>query len=162
MDNVSALIRDFFERLGIAIERIEEDSIGPQKLFRVHSPDSALLIGGGGETLRALNHIIRKLQERTLAKDEAAEERPPFLIDVNGYQAKRIKELHDSARLLAERARLFQHDVEMPPMAPYERMIVHAFLSEYPDVATQSSGEGKFRRVVIRFGKSQEESKISK
>lgn len=157
--SVQATIREFLERLGVVVEGIDEHKVGPQTIFRIRSGESGLLIGSGGETLRALNHLIRRLGERARAASDAPAEPLSFLVDVNGYHAKRIEELHQSARLLSERARLFRHDVEMPPMSPYERMIVHAFLAEDPDIATQSSGEGQFRRVVIRYGKLPKDSK---
>ena len=37
----------------------------------------------------------------------------------------------------------------LEPMTAYERRIVHLALAEYPDVATQSTGEGEARKVVI-------------
>ncbi len=144
-------VEDFLGRLGIPVERIDEEVLGPQTLFQVRSPESGTLIGMGGETLRALNHIVRRFADRT--GEEQSEEEHSFLIDVNGYHAKKIEEIHRGARLLADRARLFQHDVEMSPMSSYERMIVHAFLANDPDVVTESEGEGKFRRVVVRYKK---------
>jgi spoIIIJ-associated protein len=144
-------VQDFLEKLGIPVERIDEEVVGPQTLFQVHSPESGVLIGTGGETLRAFNHIVRKFADRK--GEERSEEDHSFLVDVNGYHAQKIAEIQKGARLLADRARLFQHDVEMSPMSSYERMIVHAFLASDPDVVTESEGEGKFRRVVVRYKK---------
>ena len=39
----------------------------------------------------------------------------------------------------------------MDPMSSYERMIVHSFFAETPDIKTESKGEGRDRRVVIKF-----------
>ena len=38
----------------------------------------------------------------------------------------------------------------LKPMSPFERRIVHMALAEYPDIITQSVGEGETRRVVIK------------
>jgi spoIIIJ-associated protein len=35
-------------------------------------------------------------------------------------------------------------------MTAFERRIVHVALQEYPDITTESQGEGPTRRVVIR------------
>lgn len=113
----------------------------------VTTDDSAVLIGSRGETLRALQHIVRRIMERESVESKA----PHFLVDVNGYQEKRINEVRNHANLLAERARMFRYDVEMRPMNAYERMIVHAQFSDDPDITTESQGEGKFRRVVIKY-----------
>ena len=74
-----------------------------------------------------------------------------FVIDVNGYHLKHIKELEGQAKMLAERARTFQHDVEMSPMSGYDRLIVHVSLHDLPGIATESEGEGKLRHVVIKY-----------
>jgi spoIIIJ-associated protein len=83
--------------------------------------------------------------EKTLPRDVH------FVIDVNGYHQKKIKSLEDQARLVAERARTFRYDVELPPMTAYERMIVHSTLKEMPDIQTMSHGEGPLRHIVVRF-----------
>ena len=53
--------------------------------------------------------------------------------------------------MMAERARSFQYDVELSPMSAYERLIVHTTLQGAPQVKTESQGEGRNRRVVIRY-----------
>ena len=52
---------------------------------------------------------------------------------------------------MAERARYFKSSIEVEPMAPHERRIVHEFLSEMADITTESQGEGKNRHVVIKY-----------
>ena len=53
--------------------------------------------------------------------------------------------------MMAERARSFQYDVELSPMSSYERLIIHTTLSDAPNVKTESQGEGRNRRVVIKY-----------
>jgi len=91
-----------------------------------------------------LNYIVKKVFEN---KDEKMR----ILIDVNGYRTKKIDELKQTAKLLAERARSLKYNVEMTPMSAYERMIVHSALAEESNIATESHGEGRDRRVVIRY-----------
>ena len=70
--------------------------------FVVKSQDAGILIGAGGEHLRALNHIAHRVCEKTLG----AEAR--FMIDVNDYQKQRIDALHETARMSAQRVRYFK------------------------------------------------------
>lgn len=122
-----------------------------QTIFNISVTDAAQLIGYRGETLRALNHLVKRIAEE---KKETPSEVPSgiaFSIDVNGYNQKRIAVLEAEAKALAERAKMFKHEIEMSPMNPYERMIVHEALRDTPNVTTESSGEGKFRHVVIRY-----------
>jgi spoIIIJ-associated protein len=57
--------------------------------------------------------------------------------------------------MLAQRARLFKHDVEMSPMNPYERLVVHELFAEDPEIVTESAGEGKFRHIVLKYRSAQ-------
>lgn len=74
-----------------------------------------------------------------------------FLVDVNDYRAKQIKDLESKALMMAERARSFQYDVELSPMSSYERLIIHTTLQGAANVKTESQGEGRNRRVVIKY-----------
>ncbi|OGZ29653.1 MAG: hypothetical protein A2931_01115 [Candidatus Niyogibacteria bacterium RIFCSPLOWO2_01_FULL_45_48] len=120
----------------------------PENLFfTVHTRDGGILIGEDGERLKALNHVVRKMVEREFPSD-ADDLR--FFVDINDYQKQKIEEIKDLARLSAQRVRYFKKEVEMRPMTAYERRIIHATLTEYPDIVTQSTGEGMERRVVIK------------
>ncbi|MAZ67261.1 hypothetical protein CL652_00630 [bacterium] len=143
-------IKNFIETLitkaGITFDSIDVEDSSEQLVFQIRTQESAKLIGSRGDTIRALNHIIRKAFE----KDEASR----FMIDVNGYRTKKIDDLKQTAKLLAERARSLKYNVEMTPMSSYERMIVHAALTDEPNITTESYGEGRDRRVVIRYVES--------
>jgi len=143
---VKTIISDILEHLGVQIENIDihESEINP--IFAIETNESAKLIGNRGETLQALSHIVKRTVEHTYPHEEYR-----FSIDVNGYQQKRIDELKQKAKMLAERARTFRHDVELPPMNAYERMVIHSVISEDEELSTLSEGEGKYRRVVIKY-----------
>ena len=113
--------------------------------FQIKTPEAGLLIGEGGENLIALNHLLKRMAQTQLGRDKIQ-----FAIDVNDYQRQRAEELRDLARLSAQRVRYFRKEIELKPMSSYERRIVHAALTEYPDITTQSVGEGPNRRVVIK------------
>lgn len=149
--HIKGVIEEFLEKLGVTTERVEivEDVIHKTPQFQIVTKDSRLLIGSHGAGLHALNHILRQIVRKQTEDDSSPS---PFFVDVNNYHTKRVEEVIYKADLIAERAQLFQREVEMPPMSSYERMIVHAHFAEHPRVSTQSQGEGKFRRVVISYG----------
>ncbi|MES2007214.1 MAG: R3H domain-containing nucleic acid-binding protein [Patescibacteria group bacterium] len=118
---------------------------GHRTVVAVTSSDSTRLIGPNGEHLRALNAVARRLVEKS-----HGEEAGSFLIDVNNYHEQQMEQVRDNARLLAQRARLFKHDVEMGPMSAYERLVVHELFAEDPEIKTESQGEGKFRHIVLK------------
>ena len=112
----------------------------------VQSGDSTKLIGPHGEHLKSLNTIARRLVEAKYGEEAAN-----FLIDVNGYHEAQMEKVRVAARMLAQRARLFKHDVELEPMSAYERLVVHELFAEDPEIKTESAGEGKFRHIVLKY-----------
>lgn len=146
-DRIKATIETCLSHLTVTFTDIEVVTEGAHTLFVVRTDDSGLLIGASGENLKALNSVVRRLVERSLGPDRTA----AFMVDVNGYYGKKIRDIKQQAKLLAQRARTFRADVELSPMNAYERMIVHALFTDDPDVYTESRGEGRARHIVIRY-----------
>ena len=145
---IKQLIEDILAKLCVSCDSIEltEDAATKRHQFSITSSDSNFLIGARGETLAALNHIVRALAQRK-SSDELG---PNFSVDVNNYRRARLETVLAEAREAAERARLFKRPVELPPMSSYERLVVHSLFSDVPDVVTESFGEGRFRRVTVK------------
>ena len=116
--------------------------------FLIKTGEPMALIGQGGLTLLAINHIVRKMAEKDEPKSETEAN---FVVDVNDYQKNKMEELKQKAKMMAERARFFKSSVELEPMSSYERMIVHSFLTSFNDITTESVGLGQDRRVVIKY-----------
>lgn len=116
--------------------------------FIIRTQEAGILIGENGQHLIALTHLVKKLIESEFKKNNL--EKIQFLLDVNDYQAKKIEELKNLARMNAQKVRYFKKEIELESMNPYERRIIHAVLTEYPDITTESTGEDPDRRVVIK------------
>lgn len=127
-------------------EAAVEVKTGHRTMVEVASPDAERLIGPEGEHLRALNTVARRIAEHKYGAEAAS-----FLIDINGHHEAKMERVREQARMLAQRARLFKHDVELQPMSAYERLVVHELFAEDPEIKTESAGEGKFRRVVLKY-----------
>lgn len=147
MDNnlIITTIRTLVTKLGLPCDDVIASVHAGSTVFTVKSTESAKLIGTHGDSLSALNHIVKKILEGKVPRDEH------FSVDINGYQLKQIKLLEDQARLVAERARTFRYDVELPPMSSYERMIIHSTLKDVTDIETMSYGEGPLRHIIVRY-----------
>ncbi len=143
MDEIKKILNEMLNKLSDDYE-IEEKEAAGQTVLQIKSQDAKLLIGQKGKNLRAIDYILSKI-----IKERGIEEK--FIVDINEYKLKEIREIEDKARLLANRAKTLQYDVEMPPMSAYERLIVHSCLSDDPQIKTESHGEGKDRRLVIKF-----------
>lgn len=147
-ERIRDIIETILSAMGISgtVESVPEDAIKGTR-FHITTDESPLLIGDQGANLAALSHVVRKVVERRLGEDA----KHGFIVDVDNYQGRRIAELKALSATTADQVRHFKADAELEPMPPYERMIVHTILAEEHDVATESTGEGKARRVIVRF-----------
>ena len=110
----------------------------------IYTPEDAkFLIGRNGQTLKALEHIVRLMFVK-----EA--ENLSFVLDVNDYRKSRSIYLIELAKQAVGRVRNTQKAEALLPMTPYERRVVHMELAAHPDIATESIGEEPYRRVVIK------------
>ena len=66
------------------------------------------------------------------------------------YKRRRDDRLRSAALKAAERVRETGDDYIMKPMNAAERRIVHMELADDPSVRSESSGEGRERRVVVK------------
>jgi len=149
--NVLDSIKQILTILGISWDSIEDLSTPHAISFNIKTQESGLLIGGNGETISALNHIIKRMAAY-------GEESLKISVDVNGYLESNNQTIRNKTFVLAERARSFKTDVEMEPMSSYERMVVHSFLASDPHLETRSIGDGKNRRVVISYTEKKKEA----
>ena len=76
-----------------------------------------------------------------------------MILDVDGYRKRQEESVKTLAEKKVELARQTKQDQLLPPMSSYFRRIVHLFLAsgEFPDVTTESMGEGDNRQVIIKI-----------
>ena len=101
------------------------------------------LIGRRGETLQAFQFITQLLVNRRVGHWTRV------LLDIEGYRSRRERYLKDTALRAAEKAMRYRESIELDPMIPSERRIVHLTLAAHEFVTTHSEGEGDNRRVIV-------------
>lgn len=121
----------------------ESDDEERALVLNIVGDDLGVLIGRQNETLSALEFLTR------LMVNQQMRGRTSFIVDVNGYRAKRAESLRKLALRMAEQAAQTGRTMAMEPMPPAERRIVHLALREHASVSTQSIGEGDRRKVTI-------------
>lgn len=104
----------------------------------------SFLIGSRGDTLDGLQHLM------ALAVFNNFGDWKHIRVDINSYRAKRQEKLEEIAKSHIDRVRFFSKEVALPPMQPYERKLIHEFLSGYGDVESFSVGEGPERHIIIK------------
>ena len=141
---VSELIDYFLGAMGVVAETyIREDDEDGSMTFEIEGQDVGLLIGRRGETLQALQFLIRMVTNRQLGR------KAYVVIDIEDYRERRVQMLRRLARRMAGRVGSSGREDSLEPMSPAERRIVHMALAGHPEVRTESEGEGNQRRVVI-------------
>ncbi|MEW6568812.1 MAG: RNA-binding cell elongation regulator Jag/EloR [Chloroflexota bacterium] len=123
-------------------EEVDENDIRPL-LVDIRGDDLSILIGRRGETLSALQYITRMIVGKELGHPVAV------VIDVEGYRARRERQLRQLARRMASQAVDFGRTMALEPMPANERRIIHLELRDRQDVYTESVGEGEHRKVTI-------------
>ncbi len=147
IQTIKKILEDLLEKMTINAEiDIIEGEDHPQ--FVVRAQEAGILIGENGQRLSALSHLLKRIAENEFTKNNL--EKIQFSVDINDYQAKKNEELKNLARMSAQRVRYFKKEIELEPMTAYERRVIHAALTEYPDITTESIGESPNRRVVIK------------
>ncbi len=149
---IESILKELLDAMGVPYTGIEKSEIAGQHIYAIQAADSRELIGTHGDTLHAIDMLVKKMLEKRVPPTPGSQSIDShFLVDVNDYRTRQIKELQTKALIMAERARSFQYDVELSPMSAYERLIVHTTLQDAPNIKTESQGEGRNRRVVIKY-----------
>lgn len=117
----------------------EEDKIE----INVTAANTHAVIGKRGEMLDAIQTIAGAVA------NTGREDYKRVSVDCENYRENREVTLQNLAKKLADKAIRFEKKLKLEPMNPYERRIIHAALSDYPGVSTQSEGKEPYRYVVI-------------
>ncbi|MBI4036526.1 KH domain-containing protein [Candidatus Daviesbacteria bacterium] len=121
---------------------IQEDDSGVR--VAIETSDAGRLIGFKGESLNSLQLLISQL----LFKKTGQYQR--VIIDVSGWRQNKEKELSDQAKTWAGEVLESGKPLELEPMVPWQRRIVHMAVAEVTGVESVSVGEGRDRHLIIR------------
>lgn len=110
---------------------------------RLDGEDVGLFIGRHGQTIDAVQHLA----QRIVFPDGPSSVR--VVIDANGYRDRRADALRAEADDAADEALATGKPVELDPLPPFERRIVHEYLRDRGDVETHSEGNEPERYLVV-------------
>ncbi|HET9481347.1 MAG TPA: R3H domain-containing nucleic acid-binding protein, partial [Candidatus Polarisedimenticolia bacterium] len=96
-----------------------------------------------GSVLEAFQLLLSKVVESRHGLEKR------LVLDCDGYRRGRDKDLVEAALRAAETVRRSGEPMELDPMNPYERRLVHLALAEEKGVATESQGDGFLKRILI-------------
>jgi spoIIIJ-associated protein len=123
----------------IAAEITDDGAI----VVSIEGGDVGLLIGSRGQTLDAMQELLRTVVQRQ------AQARIRLSLDVDGYRERRrqavVRQAEEMAQVAVERG-----EAELDPMTAYERKLVHQVVAEIEGLSSFSEGQEPRRRVKIR------------
>jgi spoIIIJ-associated protein len=142
------IVEDLLDYMGFpgevdVLKAGKENGTPTLTLAVVDGESMGALIGRRGETLQAFQFITQLLVNRRLGHWTRV------LLDIEGYRSRRERYLKDTALRAAEKAMRYREQIELDPMIPSERRIVHLTLATHEFVTTHSEGEGDNRRVIV-------------
>ena len=114
--------------------------------INIVGPDMGILIGKRGQTLDSLQYLCSLVLNKDHKEDYLR-----VKLDTEDYRKRREQTLRSLAKNIAYKVKKTKKSVNLEPMNPYERRIIHASLQNDSQVSTRSEGDDPFRHVVIFF-----------
>lgn len=144
MQIVTQLVEELIAKLeivgSVSVATDETDA------FRINiaTEETGLLIGHHGKTLESLQLILGIMVSKKMGRWVKA------YVNVGDYREKREEALMHMAQRAADRALTSGRPVELTRLSPAERRIIHLTLSGDERIATESSGEGDARVLIVK------------
>ena len=144
LDDIKDFVKKLLEELGLKIE-IESHLQNDIYELKMYSNNNPILIGKNGQTLKALETIVR--QKYLIEWNQYIK----LNFDVEDYKEKRIKYLEQLAIKTAKEVQMSKIDVTLENMNAFERRIIHNTLTNYPEIFTKSEGGFFFCNIFSEF-----------
>lgn len=141
---VEEYLLNLIDALGIesTVKTSLDDDIMRVVIDSTHNP---ILIGKNGRTLQALNELVR------LSTSNRFHKRFRIFLDINGYKDNKYYRLEKLARKTAKDVQRTKTTYTFDPMPSDERRAIHNACSNMQHIKTESTGEGKERKVQIIY-----------
>jgi spoIIIJ-associated protein len=140
-EKASEFLLGVLERMGISADiDIKDDT--DKTILEIQTKDTELVIGRRGVVMDALQHLVNKVVYRDRPGGERTK---PLVVDAGGFRDKQIERL----QRMGEKALQTKQIVELQPMTPHDRRIVHMAIAEIPGLSSRSEGEGEDRHILV-------------
>ena len=139
-------VRAILERVVDALELDADIDVteDPQQITgTIDGEDVGRLIGRRGQTIDAVQLICYRAAQR------GSSDRKRVAVDAAGYRERRREQVAHQADRAAERALETGREIELEPMTPNERKVVHDHLKDRSGVETFSEGDEPDRCVIV-------------
>jgi len=147
IDILKKNLESIFSFLGIDPDFTIEDNAEENSLaVKIWNEDLSFLIGYRGNCLKALKYYLGLALNKGLEEESWTR----VTVDIDGYNERRREKIEEITRNYIDKVRFFGQEIHMPSMDSSERFIVHSYVGNYPDITSESEGEGLSRHVVLK------------
>lgn len=140
-----ATLTELLSAAGLLVETRRRAVDGEEMLFELFGDDVEPLLANKGEGLTGLEVLVGRIASKRVGRPVHPR------LDAEGFRAHRKEALEELARTSADEVRRTRRPQLLPPLAPWERRLVHLALSEDPELETESEGDGFLKRVEVRL-----------
>jgi spoIIIJ-associated protein len=126
----------------VSVEVVEDATLEAD----VSGEELGLMVGPKGQTLQAVQELIRSMVQRRFVGESHARVR----IDIAGYRLRRREALERFTRRIADEVLESGRAKALDPMLAGDRKVVHDTANEIEGISTRSEGEDPSRRVIIQ------------
>lgn len=141
---IKELTEELIKLLGVEKTEIKVVAEEDNARIQIDCPDPGILIGGRGETISSLQLILSLTVYKKLGYWQK------LVVNINDYLEKRGESLKQMALNASQRVKFSGEPAVMPYLNSAERRLIHLALVDDVDVVTESVGEGRERRLVIK------------
>jgi spoIIIJ-associated protein len=142
VERVRTILELVVSELGVDAS-VEVNEEAEEIVGQVDGEDVGLLIGRRGQTIDAVQLLCYRAAFR------GRQDRKRVVVDAAGYRGRRQEAIERQAERAAERAAESGKEIELEPMTPSERRVVHQHLKDRSGIETFSEGEEPERCVVV-------------
>jgi spoIIIJ-associated protein len=147
-DLLLEIVNDLFMKLEVQaqIDVISEIETNGEENYKVNiqTEETGLVIGRHGETINSLQLLVGVM----LYKKTGSWIR--VILNVGDYRQAREESIKQMVERIVGEVETTLTPVALPFLTPYERRIVHMMLTDSKTVVSESIGEGKDRRLMIK------------
>ena len=147
-ETVKEFLKSVFSAMNMEVEiivKVDEN----EKVIDVElkGEDMGILIGKRGQALDSLQYLTN------LAVNKHSENYYKVKVDTEDYRKRRKDTLENLAKNIAYKVKRTKRSVDLEPMNPFERRVIHSALQNDKFVTTHSEGEEPYRHVVVTLKK---------
>jgi len=151
-EEIKNTVSELLSQLSVTCEvEVSEGTLVDEKtgedkhyIVNIKTEESGLLIGHHGETINSIQLLTGIILYKKLGKWIRV------LVDIGDYRKMREESIKEMVQRITAEVEQSGRSVELPYLSPLERRIVHMMLSQHEKVMSESYGEGKDRRVLIK------------